>query len=313
VVHGGERPADLPDLIRNHPEQGVILRANLTATSPGANSRIVALALHSLIWSHTRGRAAVEPRHWLLDGFSVHFADHGRHPVTPAPVEPDLTLLRALLAIELVPFDEALLRDYEQTAERLGDDVTDALAASAWRILEARTGRAGVVALARAAFGRKGTGDLRDYLHDRRHPPTRLIEQASGLSWPEFLRTWKAELDRLRAHPAAAAALAGLPRGSFVVSADRTAGVHAGGRLTAPLAADTACTLRHTRLPPHDLTFDPERLEEVKFLWPREQDSHHRSAESEYGPGERAFVALDCDLPALGCWARLVAHRVTIP
>jgi hypothetical protein len=314
VVHGPEVPADLPMLLRNHPQQGVILRANLTATQPGAHTRIVALALHSLAWSHTQGRAAIESKHWLLDGLSIHFADHGRHPTTPPPLEPDLTLLRALVAAELVPFDAALLRDYEHTAERLGDDVADALAASGVRILEARVGRARVVALARAVLGRKGTGDLRDYLHDRRFPMQRLFEEATGLSWPEFLRTWAAELSRLRARPAAVALLGTLPRGEFSIGAERErGGLGVEAQLTAPLAADTTCTLRHMKLRPHDLPLDPEALEEVKFVWPAGERTLRRTVPEDYGAGERAFLALDCDLPAIGAWARLAVKRVTIP
>jgi hypothetical protein len=47
------------------------------------------------------------------------------------------------VATALVPFDERSLRNYELTAELLGDDVCDALAASGWRILEARWGGSG--------------------------------------------------------------------------------------------------------------------------------------------------------------------------
>lgn len=311
VVHGADVPTDLPDLIRNHPQQGVVIRANLAATAPGADTRVVSLALHSLAWSHTRGRAGLEPRHWLLDGFALHFADHGRHPVTPPPLEPDLTLLRALVATELVPFDGALLQTYDRTAERLGDDLANALAASGWRLLEAQIGRARLLGLARAALGRRGTGDLRDYLHDRRHPMPVLFQVATGLSWPDFLRTWAAELGRLRARPAAVAVLGTLPRGRFTVRAEGGLGID--GRLEAPLASETTCTLRHVRLPPHDLPFIPETLEEVKFLWPASETTLDRPLPQEYGSGERVFAALDCDLPALGCWARLAAKRVTAP
>jgi hypothetical protein len=311
VVHGPEVPADLPRLLRSHPSEGVVLRANLAATEPGGQTRIVALALHSLVWSRTRGRAGIESRHWMLDGFTLHFAEYPER--APSPLEPDETLLRALVATALVPFDETLLREYERTAERLGDDVTDALSASGWRILEAQVGRERVLALARAALTRPGTGDVRDYLYERRHPGRQLFEQTTGLSWPAFLQTWAGELARLRRRPAAVAMLAGLPRGRFGVRADPDSGLGVEAQLTAALAADSTCTLRHRRLPPHDLPFSPDTLEEVKFIWGRGQAALDRRLPSEYGRGERAFVALDCDLPALGCWARLAAQRVTAP
>jgi hypothetical protein len=312
VVHGPEVAVDLPRVVRSHPIEGLVLRANLAASEPGAQTRIISLALHALIWERTRGRAGIEAKHWLLDGFSVHFADYGLGPAPP-PDEPDQTLLRALVATALVPFDETLLREYEHTAERLGDDVTDALAASGWRILESRVGRDRMLALARAALTRPGTGDVRDYLHERRHPTSRLFEEATGLAWPAFFQAWRDELARLRARPAAQAMLAALPRGQFSVRADPARGVGVDGRLATPLAADVTCTLRHRRLPPYDLPFSPETLEELKFIWRRGDASLDRALSDQYGPGERAFVALDCDLPALGCWARLAAARVTAP
>jgi hypothetical protein len=312
VVHGPEVPVDLPRVVRSHPTEGLVLRVNLAGTGPGAHTRVVALALHALVWSRSRGRAGLETKHWLLDGFAVHFAEHGLEPAPP-PVEPDRTLLRALVATALVPFGEPLLRDYERTAERLGDDVTGALAASGWRTLESRIGRERALALARAALTRPGTGDVRDYLYERRHPMPRLFEEATGWAWPAFLQAWSEDLARLRTRPAARALLAELPQGQFRVRVDSPAGVAVEARLTTPLAADTTCTVRHRRLPPHDLPFSPETLEEVKFVWPRGERSLARPVADQYGPGERAFVALDCDLPELGCWARLAAERVTAP
>jgi hypothetical protein len=51
----------------------------------------------------------------------------------------------------------------------------------------------------------------------------------------------------------------------------------------------------------------------VKFLWPRREREQSRYVSGQYGRGERAFVALDCELPAIGCWARLAQERVTVP
>lgn len=311
VVHGPEVPAELPRLVRNHPTEGPVLRANLTASGPGARSRVIALALHSLIWARSRGRAGIESKHWLLDGFTFHFADYPQP--APAPRALDLTLSRALVAAELLPFDERLLGEYEHTEERLGDDLCGALAASGWRILEAKIGRERLLALARAALTRAGTGDVRDYLFERRHPTPQLFEEATGLPYRIFLADWAQELYRLRVDPAASALLGALPRGRFSVAADPTRGVGVEAKLARPLAADLTCAVRHVRLPPHDLPVTPDELEELKFLWPRREGEQSRYVSSQYGRGERAFVALDCELPAIGCWARLAQERVTVP
>ena len=60
---------------------------------------------------------------------------------------------------------------------------------------------------------------MRDFLHDRRHPVPAMFEQATGWSWPEFLRSWAGELERLRAQPAAVAALAQLLPGNVELRA----------------------------------------------------------------------------------------------
>jgi hypothetical protein len=67
------------------------------------------------------------------------------------------------------------------------------------------------------------------------------------------------------------------------------------------------------KLPPYQAPFDPEELEEESFVWSAGERALARPVPSEYGWGERAFVALDCELPGIGCPVRLVAARVTVP
>ena len=226
-------------------------------------------------------------------------------------------MLRALVAAELIGFTEASadrqLAAYYQTTERLGDELSLALAASGWRVLQARVGRARTLALARAAFGRAGTGDVRDFLHDRRHPVPAMFQQATGWSWPEFLRAWTGELGRLRAQPAATAVLGQLLPGNIEVRAGLSEGVGIVGRLKAPPGAARVCSLQHLRLPAFDAAFDPDTLEEVSFVWPAGETAVSRLVRGSYGRGERAFVALDCELPGLTTPARLLAGRVTVP
>jgi hypothetical protein len=199
------------------------------------------------------------------------------------------------------------------TAERVGDDLAEALAASGWRVLEARVGRARMWALARAAFTRVGTGDVRDFLHELRNPLPLLFERATGLSYDVFLRAWTDSLRSLRAAPAEPPSHRGLPRGKFLVRADEREGVGVAVQLDAPLDSAITCTLRHRRLPPYDAPISTDDLEEVGFIWPKGELQLARFIDKTYGRGERAFVALDCDLAALGCSVRLAAGRVTVP
>ena len=314
LVHGPEIDARQPRLVRSHPEQGLVLRVNLAEGSARARLRIVSTILHELTWARTRGRAALEPKHWLLDGFALYFALHGRQAAAPAFDASDPTLLRAVAATERLPLRAGTLRDYAMPAEQLGEDLTEALAASGWHLLEARAGRQRALALARAAFDRRGTGDVRDLLHEWRDPLPVMFARTTGLDWNEFVASWIAALDQLRRTPPPPLPGRDLPRptaSATRASADTGVGVEL--QLEAPLPPGTTCALKHRRLPPYDEPFSAEELEEAGFLWPAGETHVLRLIEGTYGRGERAFVALDCELAALGASVRFVAARVTVP
>jgi hypothetical protein len=318
LVHGPEVRPSRPRPVQTDADLGTALRINLAALAAGEPaSTFIAHVLHQQIWARSRGRAGSEPRHWLLDGFTQHFAEHGVDTSDRPADAREQTTLRALVAAELIKFTgdsaEQQLTAYYQTSERLGDELSLALVASGWRVLQARVGRTRTLALARAAFARQATGDVRDFLHDRRHPVPAMFEQATGWSWPEFLRSWTGELERLRAQPPAVAVLAQLLPGEVELRAGVGEGVGVVGQLQAGPGAPRICSLQHLRLPAFDAPFDPDALEEVSFVWPAVELAVSRLVRGSYGRGERAFVALDCELPGLTCPARLLAGRVTVP
>ncbi len=314
VVHAPDAdPAD-PRTELLHAEQGLVLGVNLRGGGERP-TEVAAYVLHQLIWARSRGRAGREHRHWLLDGFAYHFALHGAAPAAP-PLSgpPDPSLLRALAAHRIVPVSGAALAAYHETAERLGDPAANALAASGWRILEARVGRQRVLALARAAFDRRGTGDVRDYLHERRHPPAAIFAAATGVPWDNFLVDWTRTLAELARHPAAVAALAEQPSGRFEVRADGLSGrVWVAGALERAPAAGTFCSLLHQRLPAFEAEIPTDYLERTRFLWTDGAGPFSRDLEAPYGSGERVYVALDCEPPALGLPLRLLSRRVAVP
>ena len=154
----------------------------------------------------------------------------------------------------------------------------------------------------RGASTATGTGDVRDYLHERRHPMPALFEQATGLAWAEFLRAGPAELRRAARTTAAVALLGGLPRGRLRCAPARARGWAIVGRAARPRRPrPRVCTLQHLRLPPYD------GRRSIPIRWRRERScgrTDERGAvparcAGEYGRGERAFVALDCELPGL--------------
>jgi hypothetical protein len=140
-----------------------------------------------------------------------------------------------------------------------------------------------------------------------------LFERSTSMSWMEFLTAWAGTLEHWRGVAAEEGSIDRVPRGKFTARADAAAGVGVEGELEAPLAAATPCTLRHRRLPPYDAAVNPDDLEEVGFVWPAGASSVARLVKGTYGRGERAFLALDCQIAALGCSVRLAAARVTVP
>jgi hypothetical protein len=89
-------------------------------------------------------------------------------------------------------------------------------------------------------------------------------------------------------------------------------GVGVDASLSEPLAAPLTCALEHIKLPPYDAPVDPDTLDEVGFLWPSGSRDLDRVVSGDYGRGERAYVALECELPALGGKTRLFSARVTV-
>jgi hypothetical protein len=294
--------------VQLHQTEGLVGSVNLE--SPGVDPAVdvVSFVVHALLWGHTRGRAGLEPRHWLLDGFSVHIALLTAGRSAGAPL--DLWTLRAVLASEIVPLTTESLRSYDLTSERLGDPIAGALAAHGWELMEARVGHARALALARAAFARPGTHDVRDFLHDLWHPVPAMFERETGLGYDAFVANWADVLNGLRRAPAVSGALLAVPRGRADISSrDGHLDVNASSA-PAPLA-DLTCRVLHDELPPYDSPIDERELTKVDQVWKAGQFYFTHVLEGAYGRGERAFVALDCYLPVLGGPVRLGAWRVT--
>jgi hypothetical protein len=314
LVHGPEVAAARPRVVAND-DRALVVRVQLRDLDAEDEAQLAARVLHGLLWQRSRGRAGYEPKHWLVDGFSLNVARTGE-PAPPLVDPPDRDMLRAVAATRLQPFDNfplgRALAEYATTTDRIGEDLALSLAATGWRVLAARVGPERTRALAQAALTRRGTDDVRDTLHDLRTPMPALFEEATGWSWPEFVRAWAAALDAWAGTAAAREALALWPRGTFATLASMSDGVGVAAKLSEPLAAPLSCALEHLKLPPYDAPVDTDALEELWFLWPSGATDLARNESGAYGRGERAYVALECELPALGGRTRLFSARVTV-
>src|SRR4029078_7783433 len=103
--------------------------------------------------------------------------------------------------------------------------------------------------------------------------------------------------------------LVAVPRGpADVSSTEGRLEVNAGA--APPPPADLACHVLHARLPPYDAPIDERAHTRIDQVWKTGQAHFAYVIENAYGRGERAFVALDCDVPGLAWAGRLGARRV---
>ena len=74
LVHAPDVDPARPRVVQLHQTEGLVGSVNLESPRFDPGVDVVSFVVHALLWGHTRGRAGLEPRHWLLDGFSIHIA-----------------------------------------------------------------------------------------------------------------------------------------------------------------------------------------------------------------------------------------------
>lgn len=303
---------------------GVLVRADFRRTprweSEGERAFRAFLICEALD-EMTDERARFEPRAWVLDGFSRAWVERDRAAACLAAPDTCPHLLRALWATRggrRVTAGE--LDEWLRTRERLGEPVAWGLAASGVAVLGARHGEAAVLALARRLFGRAAPRDTRALVDARLNPTPALLREAAGVPIERFLDEWNAELDRLRARPEVAAALARVPEAGADLAVERGQGrirdlvarVRLGGGAAGEEEAIVA-TLLHKDIGPFDRPLDRHELRCEERVLGVEALRSARGAELRlpglYGPGVRVFAALEIEAPALGCPVRVLAER----
>jgi hypothetical protein len=317
LVHGADVLPERPQFAAFNPDGGLVVRVNFPVFLGGEPTQAqtaLAAVLHFVINAAAGDAVSIEPRHWLLDGYSLLLAQHALR----APGDPvDLVLDATLAAAVPVPGD---LTAYYRLVERVGELPASAIAASGWRFLEQSAGKAQVAALARAAFGRRGTRDVRDLLHHWRFPAARLVEQTSGRRWADFLAGWQRWLASEAARPERARWLAALPRASVEVALSPRAldAVTVRGRLS---GAPADCSVFHALESWYDTVPNPELFAEDKLEaklddkrpQPGAAATFTQPLEGDYESGERLFIALECRSAQVPWGLRLHAGRVTVP
>jgi len=293
---------------------GVLVRANFRAGADWDAAGFVAHATREWIAAHGSGRARFEPKRWLHDGFSRWWAERD----APRPVGPDSQAwLRGVWAARAAPPAAADIVAWHRFRERVGEKPAEGLAYTLVLELESAGGRAAVLALAREVFGRTPAPDVREAWYERANPLPAVFLRAAGLDWDAFLARWRAGIDRALADPRVAAALAAVPEGTAELHVEagegglRSVGYRfAFSRAPAP---GVLCALVHAPLGPFDAELAEPELRRREHPWPAGAAQAEWTLVGRYGAGQRAFLALEVDCPALGCPLRLAAERRDLP
>lgn len=289
---------------------GVLVRANFRRREGWDGKGFTAHVLGEVLDHHMRGRATFDPKQWVQVGFARWWAEQRGGAI---PVGLSQALLRAVWGTRAGGVSGPDLLAWSSFAERLGERMAEGVACSGLAALESLRGRAAVLALARAVFGRQPYRDFRETLYERAHPIERVFAEATGLAWSDFLAAWNGWLDRLRAQVPVRAALAAVPEGRAEVSIEPGPGqirdVVYRLEFTRPPAPGAPCVLLHQTLGPFDHWLDPTQHQREEHAWEAGATAREWRLEGRYGRGVRVFLALEVESATLGCPVRLASER----
>ncbi|MEY2931409.1 MAG: hypothetical protein RL033_2158, partial [Pseudomonadota bacterium] len=282
--------------------ESVLLEANLAQSTPAVLASWTAAQVFNQL---SAGRALFEPNRWFCNGFARYWVAEKDAAAS------DQHWLDALLVRRRLPLDEQLLSQWERLAELAGDEVATSIGVTLVEVLEQRIGREPLLQLARALLVRPTIRNGFDWLVAERADFPVALERATGESWAAFIAEYQLQLDAAAVR--LAEPLAAIPALSATLSVEST---ELGNNLLAAISgvAPTTtrnCLLHHAELPPYDLAHPSNSAQEL--AWPAGVADVKGRLRGRYASGQRAFAAIDCQLPGLTSYLRLDARRLEIP
>lgn len=294
LAHSAALDAQTFETVSLAPDDGVLVRAALDETNLDRAGLRTELIRQTLI-AHTRGRADFEPRAMLLDGLSRHWAD----------ANTEETRRRAAYAVALTPVSEVRVVEWYRTREELGPPIADALAASGVRALIELAGQEAVVNIAKELFGKPPHDDVRSAAERWTLALDALIESHTDHTIDAWLDHWN---DSLGDVTTPAPLIGELQIETIEGELRRIVGTATGP----PPAERAILTLVHHPLEPLEHLIEELELERTETTWPASHPQQQVRLDGRYGPGEKAFVALERVDAELGCAVRFAATRITI-
>lgn len=299
---------------------GVFVSANWLEHDSYDDAILDSVLMHGVLSAQTRGRAMIEPHHWVLDGFTRWWVEQGTHEINPRH-EAEL-FARALWALDTEPLAQQLMTRWQRTADRFAYPSAEALAWSAMVYLEQLQGREKVLALASEfltqAVGNSGLASIMD----RSQSPESRVESILGIPVNEFIDGWVVWLKLKKTKPLVRSFLQRIPSLSGrVISEFDADGVH---RMSASYELIESelnystdlpslagyCSMKHDYIGPFDLEFEvPDDYEQTSLC---QVDLPMHNVDSFYAEGDRVYIALDYEGGYFHQPLRLHAERLNI-
>ncbi len=248
-----------------------------------------AFTVHQIIEWYTRGRAEIEERHFLLDGFSLWWVAHdsGQVPMLER---------RARAALQRSPIDDALLAQWFTSSESLGDCLIDAVGVEAIAPLAQQPDK--LQALLKDAWSKRPPKDVRGLFGTQSGEG--LLEKHYGLTRAALAAGLTRRLE----------ALPPVERADWqpTFEATRMRGasyeVHYGFEAQSP--APPRFTIRYETLTPWKNYISRDELSRVDAMAPGVLPLTVQR-------GARVFVAAEVHDDALNCTVRAGARRWVVP
>ncbi len=293
---------------------GILVRANFTAKK-WSDSDFTAYLVHQILSHTTKGRAVFEPKHWLLDGFSVWWATEQLEQSRRLEAR-DKFMLRALFATRNLPLYIQQIEHWTLYQEKLGPRMSSAVAYSGIKYLEQTKGKAAVLELARAVLSRRPPRDARETIYEMFNSMSEIFSRSTGLKWTRFVADWSAWLqDRSHIRQELEQRLLDITPMNGIIWLEKTKlgirDIVYQFQLPGSSNTDSTCSLVHVALSPYEWPIRQPLL--------KREEQPCKDAIQEpvrlsgfYGEGQRVFVALEVDSEPLGCRVRLAADRIEI-
>lgn len=275
---------------------GVHVQANF-GSPDFRRDEFTAWLLREALIVQTDGRAKLEAKMWVLDGFVLY---SGTRDHAAASLAQDKALaLRALYGAG-AKFTMEDLRRWHSFRERVGEEIAAGVAWSGLKTLARRTSPERARQFIQSVLGAEVPKDLRAILHEQTAPIERLLQSEAGLTPEEFWSLWQEELAAARRD--LAADLAQLPKLTGQVDFARLSPdsrqAHYRVRIEPSPPVGARYSLLYCELPVFDEEVSPRLLR-------REQNPYPTRAEGELPEsltrGARLYWMFELDVPALGC------------